>query len=525
MPNCRITRALVSVSDKTGIVDFVRTLKTYNIEVLSTGGTAAMLRDAGIGVADISEYTGMPEIMDGRVKTMHPKVHGALLAVRDNPDHAKAMGAMDIKPIDLVVVNLRPLGAHLYKSGRERDDVMEQIDTGGSATLRSAARNYRFVAPVADPADYSYIATQMTKLGGALDDSTRDYLAAKAFRITSDYDELIASYLAGELNEQFPAELTVLARKTQRLRYGENPSQMAALYQERLFSKTAITTARQLSGKELSFNNLLDANTALELVREFDQPAAVIVQHANPCAVARHEDMAQALLNASRGDPAPSIGGVIAINRRLTRAVAQAMSGERHPFEVIVAPSIDDDALALLTEDRLRDEGARILNLMCGESVDYCAEGLDYRRLKGGFLVQTADPRAERRSAFKVLSRRKPSETELTDMELAWAVAKHVKTNATVLAKGNMVVGVGAGQMRRPDSIFIALKTAASAAKGAAMASDANLPFSEAIESAVAAGVSAIIHPGEAGDTAELTQFADANKVALAITGVRHFRH
>jgi len=525
MGNCPITRALISVSDKTGVVALARTLQEWSVEIISTGGTASMLAEAGIKTIEVAHYTGCPEIMGGRVKTLHPKVCGGLLAARDDPEHVRDMETHQIRPIDLVVVNLHPFETAISKPGARRDEAVEKIDIGGVNMLRSAAKNHRHVAAVCDPIDYSLVAQKMKELDGALDDATRRYLAAKAFRLTAYYDARIGAFLAGDYAEKFPVEVSTVVRKMAQLRYGANPSQQAALYQEPGYSEPAITTARQLSGKQLSFNNLLDANTALELVRELDGPAVVVVKHNNPCGAAVCENLAEAFVRAYDGDPLAAYRGVVALNRTLTVAVAEAMCDKIKFIDVIVAPSIEDEAEEILKTKPKWGSNVRILDLMCGEAVSYSRGGMDIRRLRGGYLLQTEDPKAERRDSFKTVSRASPTEAQLADMELAWTVAKHATTNAIVLVKDSMVVGVGAGVMKRSSAVTIALKTAGDRAKGAVLASDAFFPYNRTILPAIEAGVSAVIHPGGSKNDANLIELVNERGIVLVETGVRHFRH
>ena len=525
MANRRIYRALVSVSDKTGIVDFVRTLKHWSIEVVSTGGTAHMLADAGIDVVEVSHYTGYPEMMGGRVKTLHPKIHGGLLCVRDDPEHMNAMQELDIKPIDLLVVNLSPLRAHAAPDGTVPSELLEQIDVGGAAMLRGAAKNHPYVAAIADPADYSLVARKMTELDGALDDGTRKSLAVKAFRATAQYDSAIALRLSGKVAGDFPDELCLTLHKTLDLRYGENPPQRAALYQEQRFSEAVVANARQLSGKPLSFNNILDANAALELVREFDEPATAIIAHRNPCGVAVGDDLAEAFRRAAAGDPSAGLKSVAAFNRRLTMPVAQAMCDGANDFAVVITPEVDDDALEHLTRCPKWGPALRVLDLMCGERVCHHLGWLDYRRIGGGFLIQTDDPKAERRVDFRSVGARTPTDAELADLEFAWIVAKHVTSCAIVLAKDRTMVGVGAGQVKRVDAVRIALQIAGDRARGAVMASDDSFLFNDAMELAIETGVTAVAHPGGSRNDDHLVALADEHQLGLVIAGARHFRH
>jgi len=525
MANYPISRALISVSDKTGIVDFARTLKRWSIEIISTGSTAKMLRSGGVDVMEIAHYTGSPEMMGGRVKSLHTKVLGGLLAVRDNPEHVKEMEDYDIPPIDMVVVNLHPFESAINKPDVGRDCAIDQIDIGGANMLRSAAKNHKYVAALHDPADYSLIVRKMEELNGALDDDTREYLAAKAFSLTAYYDSRIGAYLGGDLTRKFPDKVSTMLRKTAQLRYGANPSQEAALYKEPRYSEPAITTARKLSGKELSFNNLLDANTALELARDFDRPAVVFVKHTNPCGAAIDDDQARALLRAYEGDPLAAYGGVAAFNRKLTTETAELMCKTIRFIGVIVAPGFDGRAADILKGQASWGSRVRLLDLMCGDSVGHAPPDMDVERLRGGYLLQSDDAHTEKRDEYKTVSKVKATDAQLADLELAWTVAKHAKSNAIVLARDGRIIGVGAGQMKRSSSVTIALETAGERASGAVLASDAFIPYTETVKPAMDAGVCCIIHPGGSRNDENLIALADEANIALLVTGMRHFRH
>ena len=517
MAERRILRALISVSDKTGIVDFARTLKKWSVEIISTGGTANMLADAGIDVVQVSRYADFPEILDGRVKTLHPIIHGGLLALSDNPDHQKTMREHGIRPIDMVVSNLTPFDGEMCKNPVSREKALEGIDIGGHAILRSAAKNHGYVAALSDPADYAMVARKMTELNGALDGATRERLAAKVFKILSRYDRVIAHCLSGQASQALPDELFLELEKTAELSAGQRAAQQAAVYQEQNIAEAVIANARQLSGPALSFDNFVDANTALKLVREFDHPAAVIVKYNTPCGAAVHEDLAEAFGRALGGDPRGAFKGIVAFNRPLERKTAEAMNRGKNSFEIIVAPSVEHDALKILTRNPRWGSTVRVLNLMCGQQVTGGAKETDFHRIQGGFLVQTPAARAEGRECFVTVSRRRPSEGELADLEFAWKVALHLTSNAVVLASGQRVVGVGAAQMKNVEAVHIALKYAGERAKGAVLASGTFFPFNDAVETAIDGGVEAIVHPGGSVNDQRVTTLADARHITLVL--------
>jgi len=523
MTTIKITRALISVSDKTGIVELGQALAGHGVELVSTGGTAKALRDAGLTVMDISELTGFPEMMDGRVKTLHPKVHGGLLAVRDDAEHVAAMQAHGIGPIDLVVVNLYPFEATVAK-GAARDDVIENIDIGGPSMVRSAAKNHAFVAIVTDPADYALVARGETTL------DERKLLAAKAFATTATYDSMIASWFGfGDQQQLFPATLPMILEQPQVLRYGENPHQQAAFYKHRGPSARGIGQARQVQGKELSYNNYNDADAALELISEFRDagPTCVIVKHANPCGVATGATLVDAYQAAFACDTVSAFGGIIALNRPLDEATARAITGIF--TEVVVAPDADDAAIALFAAKK------NLRLLLTGDLPDPRRGGLTARTITGGWLVQTRDNGAISSDDLKIVTRRAPTADELADCLFAWTVAKHVKSNAIVYARGGSTAGIGAGQMNRLESARIAAWKARDAAEkagwseartiGSAVASDAFFPFADGLLAAVEAGATAIIQPGGSIRDDEVIAAADEAGLAMVFTGMRHFRH
>ncbi len=518
----KIQRALLSVSDKTGLVDFARALHAAGVELLSTGGTAKAIRDAGLPVMDVSDYTGFPEMLDGRVKTLHPKVHGGILGRRDLADHVATMQQHGIPNIDLVCVNLYPFVATVSKP-HTLDDAIENIDIGGPAMVRSSAKNYRFVAIVTDPADYPKLVAEMQANGGALTDATRFGLAKKAFSHTAEYDGAISNYLtalnASNEREAFGEKLNLQFTRAQTCRYGENPHQAGAFYVEAKAPAGTIATARQIQGKELSYNNIADTDAALECVKQFDAaPACVIVKHANPCGVAYGANLLEAYDRAYATDPESAFGGIIAFNGRLDGATAAAIV-ERQFVEVIIAPEVSPEASAAVAAKK----NVRLLE--CGKWSGAVAQ-LDMKRVAGGLLVQDADVLLN--AELKVVTSRAPTDKEMDDLLFAWRVAKFVKSNAIVYAKDRMTVGVGAGQMSRVNSARIAAikaEHAGLAVPGSVMASDAFFPFRDGIDQAAAAGIQAVIQPGGSIRDDEVIAAANEHGIAMVFTGTRHFRH
>ncbi|NIA71026.1 bifunctional phosphoribosylaminoimidazolecarboxamide formyltransferase/IMP cyclohydrolase [Pelagibius litoralis] len=518
-----VKRALVSVSDKTGLVEFGRFLSQQGVEILSTGGSARALSEAGIAVVEVASHTGFPEIMDGRVKTLHPKIHGGILARRDLPEHLAAMEEHQIAGIDMVVSNLYPFEATLA-SNADFDTCIENIDIGGPAMVRASAKNHDFVTIVTDPADYAAVQAEMAAQGGAVGAALRRRLAMTAFAHTAAYDAMIARWLAGEVGETFPKRMTASGSLQQTLRYGENPHQEAAVYLQGP-ARPGVATAAQLQGKELSYNNLNDTNAAFELVSEFDAPTVAIIKHANPCGVASRGDLLAAYAEALACDPVSAFGGIIAINRALDAETAEEIS--KLFAEVVIAPAVDDAArAALATKKNLRV-------LVTGAMADPAAAGLVMTPLAGGFLAQSRDNGRITREALKVVTRRSPSDQELDDMIFAFRVAKHVKSNAIVYARDGATVGVGAGQMSRIDSSRIAAWKAREAAgegvapktEGSVVASDAFFPFADGLLAAAEAGATAVIQPGGSMRDAEVIKAADDAGLAMVFTGLRHFRH
>jgi phosphoribosylaminoimidazolecarboxamide formyltransferase / IMP cyclohydrolase len=523
MSDVPIRRALLSVSDKSGIVELAQALAGHGVDLVSTGGTAKVLRDAGLAVRDVSDLTGFPEMMDGRVKTLHPNVHGGLLGVRGDAAHEAAMAAHGIAPVDLVVVNLYPF-AQTVARGAPREEVIENIDIGGPAMIRSAAKNHDSVAVVTDPADYALVAAGTTSL------ADRKRLAGKAYAHTAAYDAAIASWFAfADAGERFPEILPLALKRGPSLRYGENPHQHAALYLPQMAGVGGIAQARQLQGKELSYNNLNDADAALELVSEFrgGAPACVIVKHANPCGVALGSTLADAYERAFRCDTVSAFGGIVAVNRTLDRASAEAITSIF--TEVVIAPDADDEARAVF--------GARknLRLLLTGTLPDPARPGLTMKSITGGVLVQSRDNSRIGREQLRVVTRHQPSEQELSDCLFAWTVAKHVKSNAIVYARDGATTGIGAGQMNRLESARIAAWKAQDAAQkagwdqprtiGSAVASDAFFPFADGLLAAAEAGATAVIQPGGSVRDDEVIAAADEAGLAMVFTGMRHFRH
>jgi phosphoribosylaminoimidazolecarboxamide formyltransferase/IMP cyclohydrolase len=516
MEPVKIRRALVSVTDKTGVVDFCRALADAGVEIVSTGGTAKALADAGVPVVPIDELTGFPEMMDGRVKTLHPRVHGGLLARRSVPEHMAAAEEHGIGMIDMVVANLYAFEATVAKNGVTLEDAIENIDIGGPSMLRSAAKNFESVTVVTDPADYDAILSEMAANGGGTTYETRRRLATEVFRKTSAYDDAIFAYLSG--GELFPTDIRFFLTKIQDLRYGENPHQKAAFYRYHDAPEHTLARAEQLHGKELSYNNILDTEAAWTAVREFDDPACVIVKHMNPCGTAIDADLVGAYDRAYASDPVSAYGGVMAFNRPVPTGVAEHIAANQQFVEVMIAPEFEPDALAMLEEKK----NIRLLRTGGLRPVGGRYEG---RGVEGGMLVQTVDTVEEDLGDFQVVSKRQPTAEEMEQLVFAWKVAKSVKSNAILLAKDFASVGVGAGQMSRVDSARIAVEKAGDKAKGAVCASDAFMPFSDSLEVVAAAGVTAVIQPGGSVRDEEVVAKADELDVAMVFTGHRHFRH
>jgi len=516
-----ITRALISVSDKSGILEFARALAARNIEILSTGGTAKLLTDQEVPVIEVSEYTGYPEMMDGRVKTLHPKIHGGILGRRGIDD--RVMKENGIGPIDLVVVNLYPFERTVADPDCPLEQAIENIDIGGPTLLRAAAKNHRDVAVVVDADDYPRVLQELEQGDGSLGDATRFDLAVKAFEHTARYDGAIANYLGARLGEEvsdFPRSLSLQFEQAQVMRYGENPHQKAAFFVEREIQEASVATARQIQGKALSYNNIGDTDAALECVKNFDEgPACVIVKHANPCGVALGKDLLEAYDRAYSTDPESAFGGIIAFNGELDGATAKAIV-ERQFVEVIIAPRLSPEAIeAVSAKPNLR-------LLECGEWNAEALQRSEFKRVNGGLLVQDAD--LQLYHELKVVSERQPSEAELRDLLFTWRVAKYVKSNAIVYGRDGMTIGVGAGQMSRVNSARIAAIKAEQAGlqvAGSVMASDAFFPFRDGIDNAAAAGIAAVIQPGGSMRDQESIDAANEHGMAMVFTGMRHFRH
>jgi len=515
-----IRRALLSVSDKDGLLEFAQALHKRGVALLSTGGTATLLERAGVPVTQVSSHTGFPEIMDGRVKTLHPKIHGGLLG-RRNVDDA-VMRQHGIEPIDLLVVNLYPFAATIAKPGCTYEDAIENIDIGGPAMVRAAAKNHDRVAVIVDPADYAVVLEELSGGDGSLSEATRKRLAAKAFAHTASYDAAVASYLA-RVNEgggEFPQSLALQFSKRMDLRYGENPHQTAAFYRAPDAQGASIGSAKQLQGRTLSYNNIADGDTALECVRQFAEPACVIVKHANPCGVAIASDSLAAYDRAFKTDPTSAYGGIIAFNRKLTATVATAIL-DRQFVELIIAPEVDADALEICK----RRENVRVLTT---DGLAPSNGRFEYRSVDGGLLVQTRDQGMVGKADLKVVTKRQPTPAELDDLLFAWQVCKYVKSNAIVYVKDRMTVGVGAGQMSRVYSSRIAAMKAKDeglTVAGAVMASDAFFPFRDGLDVAAEFGIKAVIQPGGSMRDNEVIAAADEHGIAMVLTGMRHFRH
>jgi phosphoribosylaminoimidazolecarboxamide formyltransferase / IMP cyclohydrolase len=517
----KITRAIISVSNKNGILDFARGISELGIEILSTGGTAKTLRDAGIQVKDVSEFTGFPEMLDGRVKTLHPKIHGGLLGRRNNAEHVKQMQQHGIEPIDLVVVNLYPFEQTVAKPGCTLEDAIENIDIGGPTMLRSAAKNYTDVAVVVSPRDYGRVLEEIRK-SGEVSLKTRFELCRTVFLHTARYDSAISAWLDGQVpaeeKTRFPNILTLQFEKVQNLRYGENPHQQGAFYREFGRKEPSVSSAKQVQGKEMSFNNFLDANSALELVKEYGQIAAVIVKHNNPCGVATAATPVEAYRKARDCDPVSAFGGVIAFNHMVDYDTAKELTATF--VEVVVAPEFAPDAL-----DELRKKkDVRVLDI--GPSITGTPEGMDLKKIVGGLIYQDRDlGRISDVKALRVATKRKPTDDEYEALAFAWKVCKHVKSNAVVFTTKDRTIGIGAGQMSRLDSVRIAKIKAQFPLLGTVLASDAFFPFRDGLDEAAKAGVTAVIQPGGSLKDEEVIKAAEEHGIAMIMTGMRHFRH
>lgn len=556
----RISRALISVSDKTGIVDFAKELETFGVEIISTGGTARVLREAGIKVRDVSDVTGLPEMMDGRVKTLHPKIHGGLLGVRDNPDHVAAMQQHGIEPIDMVVINLYPFEQTIAREEVTLEEAIEQIDIGGPAMIRSAAKNYRHIAVVTSPDLYRQIRTELILDKGALTLATREQLARLAFMRTAIYDSAIFPYLTANLdgaknsklfppipeilpamstymnlfssamkaltgrqfvdagNETFGSGYQLSLNKVADLRYGENPHQSAALYETKTkpgeIASDGIATAEQLSGKEMSFNNYVDGDAAWNLVCDFNAAAAAIIKHTNPAGAAVGRSLEEAYRRALACDPISAFGGIVAFNRKVDEATARAVV--EIFVEVVISPDYEPAALEIL-------KSKKNLRVLRADSAG--REGIEYRQISGGMLAQTRDSHQVKREDLKVVTKRSPSGKEIDDLLFAWTICKHTKSNAIVYAREGQTVGVGAGQMSRVDSVKLGAMRAQLPVQGSVLASDAFFPFRDGLDEAAKHGITAVIQPGGSMRDAEVIAAADEHGLAMVFTGIRHFKH
>ena len=517
----KIKRALISVSDKTGILDLAKELNKFGVEILSTGGTAKLFRENNLPVKEVSEYTGFPEMLDGRVKTLHPKIHGGLLALRDNEEHMQTLQEHDIGLIDMVVVNLYPFEKTTQKPGVSIEEVIENIDIGGPSMLRSAAKNHRFVAVICNPSRYPQVIEELKKNKGALPDSLMCDLGIEVFSRTSQYDAAIFAYLhkwnSGACAQAgvFPRTLTLSFEKIQDLRYGENPHQQAAFYKEK-DKTTGLINLKQLQGKELSFNNILDLNSAFELVREFSNPAAVVVKHNNPCGAAEDKTLEKAFLSAWKCDMLSAFGGIVALNRKMDLKTAKVVLKSGF-LECIIAPGFDAQALELFKDKK----NLRILEFSDLSPINEP----DLKRVSGGLLLQDKDLATLNLNNLKIVTKRKPAKQEMESLIFGWKVAKHVKSNAIVLTKGTKTVGIGAGQMSRVDSVMIAKKKSGKPSANSCLASDAFFPKPDAILWAHKAGARAIIQPGGSIADDEIIKACDKYKIAMVTTGIRHFRH
>jgi len=517
-----IRTALVSVSDKSGLAEFARGLARFKVKILSTGGTAKLLADQGLLVTEVADYTGFPEMLDGRVKTLHPRLHAGILARRDSPAHLAAIKAAGIEPIDLVVVNLYPFARAVANSNCTLAEAIENIDVGGPSMLRAGAKNYAGVAVVTDPSDYSKLLAEMGKHGGALSERTRFALAKKAFAYSAAYEAAIANYLTGLTGDgnlaPFPERLTLQFEKVQDLRYGENPHQAAAFYRDGNPTQGGIAGYTQIQGKELSYNNIADADAAWECVKTFDQPACVIVKHANPCGAAIGASPRDAYEGAFATDPTAAFGGIVAFNRELDAATAGAVS--KHFVEVVIAPEFDAGARQIFAAKT----SVRVMSV----SLSHAVQTYDFKRVGGGLLVQSPDRRNVEASELRTVTRLKPTATQVADLLFAWRVAKFVKSNAIVFCAGGRTLGIGAGQMSRIDAARVAALKAQNtrlSLAGSVVASDAFFPFRDGVDFVAQAGVEAVIQPGGSMRDDEVIAAADELGLAMVFTGVRHFRH
>lgn len=513
-------RAILSVSDKTGIAEFARELTALGFEVLSTGGTSKALSDAGISVTNVSDITGFPECLDGRVKTLHPMIHAGILAMRSNQEHMQQIEKLGVTPIDVVAINLYPFKDTILKPGVTLEDAIENIDIGGPTMIRAAAKNWQDVSVIVDPADYTSVIEEY-KANGSVSKETKFELAGKVFEHTAAYDALIADYLRKQRNaDPFPADITLTYKKVQGMRYGENPHQPAAFYREMGNRDNTLDAAVQLHGKELSYNNINDANGALDLIKEFGngKPAVVAVKHANPCGAGLGETLVEAYLNAYNADPVSIYGGIVALNRTVDEATANEMA--KIFLEIIIAPDFDDAALSILTKKK----NIRLLKLT-GLANPNTNEMMDMKKVAGGLLIQRLNTSLFEQDALKCVTNRQPTEEEMKQLLFVWKVVKHVKSNGIALAKNNATVGIGPGQTNRITALELAIKYGGERVKGSVMGSDAYFPFSDCVEAARDAGITAIIQPGGSIRDEDSIKAANEAGVAMVFTGMRHFKH
>ncbi|MBF0570884.1 MAG: bifunctional phosphoribosylaminoimidazolecarboxamide formyltransferase/IMP cyclohydrolase [Candidatus Omnitrophica bacterium] len=517
----KVKRALISVSDKTGLVEFAKGLQKLGVEIISTGGTAALLRSANLKVQEVSEYTGFPEMLDGRVKTLHPKIHAGLLALRDNPQHMKQMASHEIGLIDMVVVNLYPFEKAIQKKNISLEDAIENIDIGGPSMLRSAAKNYKNVAVICDPERYNEVLNELNNNSGILSDKVLTKLAIEVFERTCRYDAAIHEFLNNRFKadnsfSSFPKEFTFSFSKLQDLRYGENPHQAAAFYKDSTVQH-GLAGLQQLQGKELSFNNILDLNAAVDIIREFDAPAAVIIKHNNPCGVAQDKSIDKAYHKAYKCDPLSAFGGIIGFNRPVDAKTAAAVIKSGF-MECVIAPGFDDDAKGIFSVKK----NLRLLVLdVYGEDL----EPFDFKKVSGGLLLQEKDNRSLKPEELKIVSKIKPTKLQMDAMIFGWKLIKHVKSNAIVLIKGTQTLGIGCGQTSRVDSAIHAIRRAGKAAQGSVLISDAFLPKPDTVTIAAKAGIKAIIQTGGSIMDEAVIKEADKKKIAMVTTGIRHFKH
>ncbi|MBN1354601.1 MAG: bifunctional phosphoribosylaminoimidazolecarboxamide formyltransferase/IMP cyclohydrolase [Candidatus Omnitrophica bacterium] len=519
----KIKRALISVSDKTGIEDLVKVLNEFGVEILSTGGTAKKIKELGIPVKDVSEYTGFPEMMNGRVKTLHPKIHGGLLALRDNKEHMETAAKHGIGMIDMVIVNLYPFEKTVAKPDVKFEEAIENIDIGGPSMLRSAAKNHKSVAVITNPATYPSIIKELKENNGSLSEDTLKNLATEVFRRTAEYDKAIYDYLSHQRTSvpahQSSEVLNLTFEKVQDLRYGENPHQKAAFYKDPNANESGICNARQLQGKELSFNNIIDLNAAIEIVKDFSEPAASVIKHTNPCGAATSNSLSRAYLDALDCDRLSAFGSIVGFNGKVDGKLAETVMKEADFVECIIAPSFDKEA---------RDIFSKKKNLRLLEVPDYkrtSQKERDYKKVVGGILLQDMDLKTVTESDLKVATKVKPSKEEIKSLLFGWVIVKHVRSNAIVLCNGTKTVGIGAGQMSRVDSVIIASRKAGARSKGSTLASDAFFPKPDAIDQAHKAGVKAIIQPGGSISDKEVIEACDKYGISMVFTGMRHFKH